>query len=277
MNMRKNRAFTLIELLVVIAIIAILAAILFPVFAQARAAAKTTVTISNLKQVITAGIMYAGDADDHNHPYQYCPNGNSSTANPDPGSCGSPTQGYYYFIKSYVKSPELIWDGARGVRTTLDSAGQWSLIVSISVNRNGWSAWENKDATAPLSYPRYYRTQSSQEDIAERAAYIVTAQTSNRQVGYNFTSDEAYCPVVVNPLTVTNSRFQRAYLAALMHRERLPTAFGDGHAKAPSARKVMKFNNTVSEAETCAGYNNPQYVSTMIDTKFWGTWYDPNR
>jgi len=60
-----KRAFTLIELLVVIAIIAILAAILFPVFAQAKAAAKKTASLSNLKQLGTAQIMYGSDADDH--------------------------------------------------------------------------------------------------------------------------------------------------------------------------------------------------------------------
>ncbi|RYG48887.1 prepilin-type N-terminal cleavage/methylation domain-containing protein [bacterium] len=60
-----KKAFTLIELLVVIAIIAILAAILFPVFAQAKAAAKQSVNVSNLKQIGLAGIMYAGDYDDN--------------------------------------------------------------------------------------------------------------------------------------------------------------------------------------------------------------------
>jgi prepilin-type N-terminal cleavage/methylation domain-containing protein/prepilin-type processing-associated H-X9-DG protein len=59
-----RKAFTLIELLVVIAIIAILAAILFPVFAQAKAAAKGTTCLSNLKQVSLGLIMYAGDHDD---------------------------------------------------------------------------------------------------------------------------------------------------------------------------------------------------------------------
>jgi len=61
----RVRAFTLIELLVVIAIIAILAAILFPVFAQAKAAAKKTVCLSQTKQVGLGSLMYAGDFDDH--------------------------------------------------------------------------------------------------------------------------------------------------------------------------------------------------------------------
>ena len=60
----QNRAFTLIELLVVIAIIAILAAILFPVFAQAKNAAKSVANLSNLKQIGTSMLLYAGDSDD---------------------------------------------------------------------------------------------------------------------------------------------------------------------------------------------------------------------
>jgi len=62
--LQKNRAFTLIELLVVIAIIAILAAILFPVFAQAKVAAKNAASVSNLKQINLSFIMYMNDYDD---------------------------------------------------------------------------------------------------------------------------------------------------------------------------------------------------------------------
>lgn len=63
--MKSTRAaFTLIELLVVIAIIAILAAILFPVFAQAREKARQTSCLSNLKQYALANLMYVQDYDE---------------------------------------------------------------------------------------------------------------------------------------------------------------------------------------------------------------------
>ena len=75
MNDQRRSGFTLIELLVVIAIIAILAAILFPVFASAKLAAKKAVSISNQKQISLSFILYAGDNDDimpqYNWPEAY--------------------------------------------------------------------------------------------------------------------------------------------------------------------------------------------------------------
>lgn len=72
-----RRAFTLIELLVVIAIIAILAAILFPVFARAKEAAKITKGLSHMRQLGISVMMYAGDHDDY-----FVPASNRNTADP---------------------------------------------------------------------------------------------------------------------------------------------------------------------------------------------------
>jgi len=66
----RSSGFTLIELLVVIAIIAILAAILFPVFARAREKARQTRCLSNLKQIALGWMMYAGDYDERVMPVQ---------------------------------------------------------------------------------------------------------------------------------------------------------------------------------------------------------------
>src|SRR6478672_6965972 len=68
--MRRHDGFTLIELLVVIAIIAILAAILFPVFAQAREKARQTSCLSNQKQIGTGIMMYVQDYDEK-YPLAY--------------------------------------------------------------------------------------------------------------------------------------------------------------------------------------------------------------
>jgi prepilin-type N-terminal cleavage/methylation domain-containing protein len=64
----RNRAFTLIELLVVIAIIAILAAILFPVFARAKESAKLISSLAQMRQLSMSAMMYASDHDDNMVP-----------------------------------------------------------------------------------------------------------------------------------------------------------------------------------------------------------------
>jgi len=108
MSLRHSRAFTLIELLVVIAIIAILAAILFPVFAQAKAAAKKTAALSNVKQEDLSIQMYGSDYDDVvplNVTTRYS-NGNDGCVAGTP--CG--TSLWIDAVQPYVKNYDLAFD-----------------------------------------------------------------------------------------------------------------------------------------------------------------------
>src|SRR5579871_2798028 len=97
----EHHGFTLIELLVVIAIIAILAAILFPVFAQAREKARTISCLSNFKQLGVAFTMYLQEYDERVLPrYQACP----STG---PGPTPNAETLWDFTIQPYIKNTQI--------------------------------------------------------------------------------------------------------------------------------------------------------------------------
>jgi len=125
--MRRNRGFTLIELLVVIAIIAILAAILFPVFAAAREKARAISCISNLKEMGIASLSYVQDYDETMFPAgvrqqatgNLCMDGNTNT--------GNIWQDWEDIIQPYVKSfgiftcPDLTSYPCHGYEVNMDA------------------------------------------------------------------------------------------------------------------------------------------------------------
>lgn len=134
---RTKRAFTLIELLVVIAIIAILAAILFPVFAQAREKARQISCASNLKQLSLAFLMYTQDSDQI-WPY--------AISNNCEYGCGIPGH-WPQLILPYVKSNGVFVcpdDPDAGGTGTKDFAGAG---LSMSYSYNG--DIENQDTQTP--------------------------------------------------------------------------------------------------------------------------------
>lgn len=153
LHMRKG--FTLIELLVVIAIIAILAAILFPVFARAREKARQTSCLSNVKQLGLGFLMYMQDYDETFVPTSAAHMTNLVTA-------GDHYSIWYRAIMPYVKNDQIFicpsdgdkdsakWDSSGGTwdESTSAVAGQWYFPLSYGVNHNFGQA-----AMASVEYP----------------------------------------------------------------------------------------------------------------------------
>jgi len=156
--MNNKKGFTLIELLVVIAIIAILAAILFPVFAQAREKARSTSCASNLRQIGLASLQYVQDYDEQWYPHRdNCGTGPADTAAPDTdcsqytangafanavagldpvGSAVSSTSGsngrfyYMYMLQPYTKSFAVFKCPSNPKAFTADSTTNQTAIPS---------------------------------------------------------------------------------------------------------------------------------------------------
>ena len=120
---RPQRAFTLIELLVVIAIIAILAAILFPVFAQAREKARATACLSNEKQIGTALMMYVQDYDGT------WPAGTYNT-----GNTYLTGRGWAQAAYPYIKSAPLF--KCPSDATTVPTGAPNNVVISYAMNAN---------------------------------------------------------------------------------------------------------------------------------------------
>src|SRR5579871_3841275 len=131
----SNRGFTLIELLVVIAIIAILAAILFPVFAQAREKARSTTCLSNQKQLGLAVAMYVQDYDEHFPQSQY-----------GGGSTGVTQMAWPALLWPYVKNGDHYANGqawaASGIYTcpsAKDPTQSFQIGVHLDIFADDWN------------------------------------------------------------------------------------------------------------------------------------------
>jgi len=252
---RKQSGFTLIELLVVIAIIAILAAILFPVFAQAREKARAISCISNLKQIGIAYRMYMSDYDEMVPPcYQYY----------SPTPADNPYNNILYYpdiMNPYVKSagiwvcPDrsfLVGTVPGDLRTALPPGKgpgkqilQWSYAANNSWDCCGLTAADNIPSFRGDSVGRYfpYPTDAAFEKQAElitfydsdelqtwAAAYPAPHLGAGMVEGFDFLTDAYQPDTGYGPHCKGSVRMD--------HSDGFNSVFMDGHGKWMRASKL---------------------------------------
>jgi prepilin-type N-terminal cleavage/methylation domain-containing protein/prepilin-type processing-associated H-X9-DG protein len=193
MTMRKQ-GFTLIELLVVIAIIAILAAILFPVFAKAREKARQNSCLANHKQLALALLSYAQDYDECVAPIGHNVGGSVGVL------------WWVYMIEPYVKN--------------------WQIFACPSYRTSAWGIGYNAQVSS------YWSTPKSLGDFARPAENIMLCDSSGYRADYAG-GCYGCCPGFGTSSTrssYTNGP-PLAGSAALRHNDGCNFAFMDGHAK----------------------------------------------
>jgi prepilin-type N-terminal cleavage/methylation domain-containing protein/prepilin-type processing-associated H-X9-DG protein len=216
-----KKAFTLIELLVVIAIIAILAAILFPVFAQAKAAAKRTSSLSNQKQITTSMFLYTGDYDDVYARNDECipfsslnPALKTNALNSAPGQGCTPDGSTSFYnrmnhfswpkwVMPYVKSVDMFFTPVKGRATgatfgcpngAWESCGQ--MFGSYAINLAITGSLNTYDEATIGASQRIYRnswtggTQTALNSPARTLLFWVTSNPTTSVVPNGFLNAE---------------------------------------------------------------------------------------
>jgi prepilin-type N-terminal cleavage/methylation domain-containing protein/prepilin-type processing-associated H-X9-DG protein len=252
MKSSLRNGFTLIELLVVIAIIAILAAILFPVFAQAREKARQISCASNLKQLALACIQYTQDYD------ETYPMGNSLWANSSTGVVYTynGTNNWSPALLPYIKSNGVYGcpdDSDAGLIDTTNGAGWWDgLQQSYAANGLGWIWTSNGKSCAGLMCIDNYGT-TTEAEVNEPASVISFAEQwssdqqkaaigGNDTAGFNnvitgnpyYTGGNTPNNCGLNGATACGSTYPNGPNGSIsVHSDGMSNfAFADGHVKA---------------------------------------------
>lgn len=250
----RNVAFTLIELLVVIAIIAILAAVLFPVFSRAKESALATRSMAQMRQLGLALVMYASDHDDY-----YVPCSLRSTDSAAVPMLWPP------LLLPYVKNQAVfVTPGTEG-----SFADSWDARFNQSVGYNESTAYDPFGCVPGAFVPPCEGFTSvisfaATEFVASAGLFAVTPNgTGGRYRGYTFnpfngpshlTQPHLGLPLIsdrdlVQELTHLNAAqlkpiYCRFYRTG-KDEGRTPIVFADGHTKSYSAKSLQSFNSGV--------------------------------
>jgi prepilin-type N-terminal cleavage/methylation domain-containing protein/prepilin-type processing-associated H-X9-DG protein len=247
MNQTTQRAFTLIELLVVIAIIAILAAILFPVFAQAREKARQAACLSNVRQIATATMMYVQDNDELFFPHV--------TERVAPATVPDTAQARFVWsvrgkLDPYIKNQELFKCPSNSRDWPTPTPTNWwfsdygfnhneALLGGTGANP-AWVAWYN-DNSAVGGQDFGVSDQYGLADIASPASFLLFGDTerANGDASRGGVYPQKYVGAVNSSVAPPSNVNQQQARLAGRHVKKQNTypeggsniAYADGHAK----------------------------------------------
>lgn len=272
MNRIGKKGFTLIELLVVIAIIAILAAILFPVFAQARDKARQASCISNNKQYGLGLIMYVQDYDETNAigAAQGQPSGtwywNYNLAVPyDWRPSVPPTDGRYNAarvhwgnsIQPYVKNYGILAcpSGTKQIISAADTAAPLKAFANISYSYNGLlSSYALAGETSPATLPLLWegRGKVQVEGFALSNPNLICNDGTQPCVYEPRTN--AGCATINNTNGSTSAMFTLGD-TLWIHSQGAVFTMADGHAKWRRVGATISPGNTDANVDPYTGYD----------------------
>ncbi len=209
-SVRARSGFTLIELLVVIAIIAILAAILFPVFAQAREKARQTQCLSNCKQIANAVLMYAQDYDETLVPM---------------GVGEFSFQVYTQLLDPYLKGPQVWVCPSAGITATTPPMRTVGMNFMVAKSFVFYSFLNPKPTPVTMTMMEYPAELILMAD-AQPLGYTSNFTPSTRP----FTACQAADP---------NRTPTAAHIPYKRHSGGANYIFGDGHAKWTKVERTL--------------------------------------
>jgi prepilin-type N-terminal cleavage/methylation domain-containing protein/prepilin-type processing-associated H-X9-DG protein len=273
---QTKRAFTLIELLVVIAIIAILAAILFPVFAQAREKARTASCLSNTKQVALAWQMYIQDFDETTTPAFNYDATAAYTTIWWPKLTESYTKNWQIHRCPSAPDPSAVWGGG-----PLAWWANQQRFGNVGYNYLGLAIWLDCDVRQTTGIGL-----ASINKPAETVAFVDSAyqpspgqNLSNTNRGISVVQAPAqYAAIYPAPHTCTyyngtnggwdwpNAATRRPYSIGWSmdrHTEGMNVGWVDGHAK------FMKFNALAAGTNFGPGVGEQAVRLTNVDIYLW--------
>lgn len=239
----RRRGFTLIELLVVIAIIAILASILFPVFAQARSKARQISCVSSIKQWGTAAMMYSQDYDERYTQFFRQMNGVRPNADYTYTNGFNPN-GFYWHetIFPYIKNyNSLLCQEARGGLNPfcLPYGWNWAYVKSNSI-----AEYQFPSETMLIADGRGRLSAASDRTFCASISARLQGQPCADCIDESkYVYAHGLIPPASAATTPANVNMATNYSVSSRHQGKATLLFMDGHAKVYDANEVNKCNN----------------------------------